>query len=75
MAARIISIEGPDGRALTVRMGLDGVERQRVKAREKQGLSRDELRERIVEIIVEQLGVKPGQCRDEARFVEDLGIG
>lgn len=29
--------------------------------------------ERVKEIIVEQLGVEPGQVTDKAKFVEDLG--
>lgn len=31
------------------------------------------LRERVIDIIVEQLGVDRGQVTDDAKFVEDLG--
>ena len=51
------------------------VEKRLAKSREKQGLSRSEVRAETVEIIVEQLGITPEQCTDDARFIDDLGVG
>ena len=45
----------------------------RERFRENRALSREQVREKVVGIIVEQLGVKPEDCREEARFVADLG--
>lgn len=49
------------------------IEKQQAIFRQKQLLSREALREAVVQITVNQLGVKPEQCTDDAKFVADLG--
>ncbi|MEA2103791.1 MAG: acyl carrier protein [Candidatus Cloacimonadota bacterium] len=36
-------------------------------------MTKDEIRNKVVEIITEQLGVTESEVTDEAKFIEDLG--
>ena len=43
--------------------------------RRQGGLTREQILSRVADIVVKQLGVDRGAVTEEARFVEDLGIG
>lgn len=58
----------------TVGRLMDRMRERRERLRSHQSLDREAVREKVVAIIVEQLGVKAAQCTDEARFVADLGV-
>ncbi len=59
----------------TVGSLMDRLRERRERLRSHQSLDHEAVREKVVAIIVEQIGVKAEQCTDEARFVADLGVG
>lgn len=58
----------------TVERLMGRIYERRERLRSHQSLDREAVREKVVAIIVEQIGVKAEQCTDEARFVADLGV-
>lgn len=38
-------------------------------------LMREAIAESVRRIVIEQLGIRPGEYREDGRFVEDLGMG